>query len=222
MGIPQEPAANATAPDDLTRRKADLRAQRRAADAAADPAALHRAGHRAAVRLRRLAAFRRARAVGVYLARGTEPETASLAEDCRRVGRRLAVPAWDRQLEAYRFADWAPDEPLAAGPRDIPQPAAPRWVAAADLDCIVVPGVAFDRGGGRLGHGGGHYDRLLAGPRGVTFGLAREDQCVASVPCGPGDIRLDFIVTEKAVYVAPGARRGRPPVNHPPGETHAL
>ena len=94
-------------------------------------------------------------------------------------------------------------------------------MTAADLDCLVVPGLAFDRAGGRLGHGGGHYDRLLAGPRGLTVGLAREDQCVASVPCGPGDIRLDFIVTEEAVYVAPGPRRRRP-VKHPPGETHAL
>lgn len=193
----------------MTARKAALRTQRRAAEAAADPAELRRAGHRAAFRLRRLAAFRRARAVGLFLSRGLEPETASLLADCRRVGRRVAVPAWDEERRAYRFAELAPDAPMQLGPLSIPQPAAPRWVAASELDGIVVPGVAFDRAGGRLGHGGGHYDRLLAGPRGTAFGLAREDQCVEEVPCGDGDVRMDFVVTDRAVHAAPGARRRR-------------
>ena len=63
------------------------------------------------------------------------------------------------------------------------------------LDLILVPGVAFDWQGHRLGRGKGFYDRLLAGTRGVKCGIAFDGQMVNEVPTGPLDIRMNFILT---------------------------
>jgi 5-formyltetrahydrofolate cyclo-ligase len=78
----------------------------------------------------------------------------------------------------------------------IPEPARPEWVEA--VDAIVVPGLAFDAGGGRLGHGGGHYDAMLAalGPGPARIGAAFDCQVVGNVPTGPRDERMDAVVTE--------------------------
>jgi 5-formyltetrahydrofolate cyclo-ligase len=77
-------------------------------------------------------------------------------------------------------------------------PADAREVAPGDLDLILVPGLAFDPRGNRLGRGAGFYDRFLADPavRGVVCGVALEAQIVQDVPTDPWDIRLHLIATE--------------------------
>ena len=66
---------------------------------------------------------------------------------------------------------------------------------------FVVPGLAFDRAGGRIGWGRGHYDATLAAaPNARRIGLAFECQLVAEVPHAPHDVRLHFVVTELDTY----------------------
>jgi 5-formyltetrahydrofolate cyclo-ligase len=101
---------------------------------------------------------------------------------------------WDlKELIAGRFGILEPDPSL----RNLPD----RRVVPEELDLLIVPGVAFDRLGGRLGHGHGFYDRLLRGvrPQVPKIGLAFECQIVTAVPMEPHDVRLDVVVTEKAV-----------------------
>jgi len=87
-------------------------------------------------------------------------------------------------------ADWHLDTAaLARCPR----------VAPADLDAILVPGVAFTRAGLRLGRGGGYYDRLLAqcGSGTLRIGVAFSCQLVDELPCEPHDQRVDLVLTEE-------------------------
>src|SRR5205085_8875887 len=70
------------------------------------------------------------------------------------------------------------------------------------LDLILVPGVAFDPGGRRLGRGKGYYDRLLASVEGVKCGVAFDQQITDHVPTGPHDIQLDCILTPTRWLVA--------------------
>lgn len=79
-------------------------------------------------------------------------------------------------------------------------------VAVAELDLIVVPGVAFDRRGARLGHGVGYYDKLLAQARRDTrlIALAFECQLFPAIPTEPHDIFMDTVVTEAAIYPGQG------------------
>jgi 5-formyltetrahydrofolate cyclo-ligase len=63
------------------------------------------------------------------------------------------------------------------------------------LDLILVPGLAFDLNGRRLGKGKGYYDRLLAGVSGIKCGVAFDEQVVSEVPAGPHDVRVNCILT---------------------------
>ena len=83
-------------------------------------------------------------------------------------------------------------------PADLPE------TPAAGIDLFLCPGLAFDRAGGRLGHGAGYYDRLLAtaAPGAATFGVSFSNGVVPSVPMAGHDIRMDFLVTEAGICQA--------------------
>lgn len=87
------------------------------------------------------------------------------------------------------------------------RPVAAKRLQPEDLDLVMVPGVAFDRQGGRTGHGKGYYDKLLEHARrdAPLIALAFECQMFPEIPCGSHDIYMDMVVTELTVY--PG--RGR-------------
>ena len=78
-------------------------------------------------------------------------------------------------------------------------------VVLSEVDCVIAPGIAFDRGGGRLGNGGGYYDRLRnslsAAQAHVSLGLAYELQIVDEVPVGFFDARVAVIATELQLLV---------------------
>lgn len=113
------------------------------------------------------------------------------------------VPANSRLL-AVSITD--PDSQVRPGYRGIPEPFP--WLVETgtckpeEIDAVIVPGSVFDRRGGRLGYGGGYYDRFLAfdAPRAVRIGPAYELQLIKRVPLEPHDQLMDFVVTEKAVY----------------------
>jgi 5-formyltetrahydrofolate cyclo-ligase len=141
--------------------------------------------------------------VGAYLARPREPQTAALLAALHARGCRLAVPAWRADARAYAYCVWLPGAETSPGPWDIPQPARPDWIDAAALDAELVPLLAFDRGGRRLGHGGGHFDRLLAGAGGPRIGLALACQEWPGLPEEPHDVRLHRVITEEELIVCP-------------------
>ena len=84
----------------------------------------------------------------------------------------------------------------AWGGTPVPGEGAPEAVPGV----LLVPGLAFDRRGGRLGRGGGLYDRYLAGFGGVSIGLCWEGQLVDRVPREPHDEPVDYVVTELSAY----------------------
>lgn len=95
---------------------------------------------------------------------------------------------------------------LAPGYCSIPEPVA-EWTAfnrvdPKTIDIVFVPGSAFDLQGGRLGYGGGFYDRFLAidSPQAIRIGLAYEEQFVDQLPLQPHDQRMDMVVTEEGVH----------------------
>ena len=82
----------------------------------------------------------------------------------------------------------------------MPKPDSEILGAGASLDLIVVPGVAFDRTGNRLGMGAGYYDRFFSRTsHSVRLGLAWDCQVVTAVPCEPHDIRMHYLLTETGI-----------------------
>lgn len=158
---------------------------------------------RAQQRLIDLPEFQQAQVVALYRARPREVATDALLAACRAAGKTVLLPAWNKERDAYGLARWDENMPLRAGLYGIEEPAERIWVPGAQVDFIVVTALAFDIYGFRLGHGGGHFDRLLAGIRGTKACLAFECQKLAAVPTDTHDVQVDLIATEKALYRAP-------------------
>ena len=114
-------------------------------------------------------------------------------------GARLALPVIAGRGKPLTMRAWTFGEPLSAGVWGIrePEPEA----AEVEPDILLVPLLAFDRAGYRLGYGGGYYDRTIARLRGrkrvTAVGIAYAAQEVPAVPKTPGDARLDLVLTEQ-------------------------
>ena len=147
-----------------------------------------------------------ARRIALYAALPGELPTRPAFERLRAAGSELVLPAPGpgRALVFRRVERWSELEPGRWG---VPTPP-PEAVSidASELDVAVLPGVAFDRRGNRLGRGGGHYDAtfgaLEAGP--LLVGAAWSFQLVEAVPCDSRDRRVDAIVTEEGCVANPG------------------
>ena len=154
-----------------------------------------------------LDALGKAATVLAYCSFGSEPDTTGFLGAVLARGKRLVLPRVDRAargLVLHRVRDPATQlRPGTWGIRE-PAPAACPPVEAREVEFILVPGVAFDAGGGRLGYGGGYYDRLIGSvpPGSPLVAAAFEVQLVERVPMGSHDRRVDRIVTERAVYPA--------------------
>jgi 5-formyltetrahydrofolate cyclo-ligase len=134
--------------------------------------------------------------VAAYISIGTEPETRGLVYAFWKRGTYVLLPL----LRDDYDLDWAsyegPDS-LAAGPRGLLQPTEPgRGVAAiTSADLVIVPALAVDRGGLRLGRGGGSYDRALArvGAAVPTVALIYDHELLDEVPAAPHDQRVGMV-----------------------------
>jgi 5-formyltetrahydrofolate cyclo-ligase len=193
--------------DELRERKQTLRAQISAArNALADRDAR---SERIGARVVRLPAYAAARVVHCYIGVGSEVQTRSLLTDLLAAGKQLVVPwcAPGKVLNLFRLTDLDQLAPSRFGllePRADLRSVLAHQVAPGDLDLLLLPGIAFDRQGGRLGHGAGYYDRLLWQVRfdALSVGLAFECQLVDEVPMLDHDVFLDGIVTEEMTLFA--------------------
>ena len=113
-------------------------------------------------------------------------------------GHRLALPRVAETDAPLHFHRWRAGDPLRDNPQGIaePLPEAER----VEPDVILVPLLAFDAAGYRLGHGGGYYDRTLAGTKAISIGIAYAGQQRASIPLEAHDIALNHILTENGLF----------------------
>jgi 5-formyltetrahydrofolate cyclo-ligase len=164
-------------------------------------------------RIAALPAFREARTVAVYAATGAEADPATLTSSALSRKKRIAFPRLDPDSRVLSFAACSPAD-LVPGDRGVrtPPPGAPP-VALGELDLVVVPGVAFDLHGRRLGRGGGYYDATLAllPAHTLRVALAFDLQVVEEVPGEPHDVEVHLIATEARLFEAAPVRVGAPP-----------
>lgn len=135
----------------------------------------------------------------LYAAMSEEADLARVVGPLRERGVRTLFPrVRGDQLELVAASDLLT---LQLGYRGVREPSGPR-IATEVVDVAVVPGVAFDPHGGRLGHGGGHYDRLLARLPEDTLrvGVCFACQVVPRVPRAAHDEPVDVVITERARY----------------------
>jgi 5-formyltetrahydrofolate cyclo-ligase len=147
--------------------------------------------------LRQQRVWLRAKSVLFFASLPEEPNLWPLLHEALSTGKVVALPRFASHAQGYGAAEVRDiHRDLAVGKLRILEPvAACPEVALNRLDLVLVPGVAFDLQGHRLGRGKGYYDRLLTNVRGVKCGIAFDEQIVDAVPVGPLDVHLDFIVT---------------------------
>ncbi len=180
----------------------DLRSRRRALDAGA-----RRAAARGLARaLARHPHYVRARCLASYLARDGEIDPGPLVTRAWASGRRCYLPVLiDRPWPHLRFAPYTPATRLVPNRFGIPEPDVPRrtLLPARALDLLLLPLVAFDAQGNRLGMGGGYFDRTLAYQRDRSWrrprllGVGYAFQQVAGLDAAAWDVPLHDVVTER-------------------------
>jgi 5-formyltetrahydrofolate cyclo-ligase len=137
-----------------------------------------------------------------YVSKGNEVDTHGLIQQLLAIGKHVCVPKFDEATQRYAASELRDfNGELEEGRFGIlePKPEAFRPVETEQLQALLVPGLAFDKTGNRLGRGMGHFDRILCEARGAKIALAYDLQILNEVPAADHDVRMDFIATETRV-----------------------
>ena len=154
----------------------------------------------------KLTLFQEAATVFVYVDFRSEVKTRSLIQQIQSLGKKVVVPVTllqERDLLPVHITNM--DDDLAPGYASILEPVeairSTNFVSPESIDIIFLPGSVFDERGGRMGYGGGFYDRFVSqkAPQAHRIGLCYEFQVVPEAPLQDHDERMDVIVTEKRI-----------------------
>jgi len=149
--------------------------------------------------------------VCAYVPVGSEPGSIEVVDDLRRHGARVLLPIARSDAagvpQPLQWGEYRPGE-LVEAPHGLREPAEP-WLpaeAVADASLILVPALAVDRDGARLGRGAGYYDRSLPLADGAArlIAVVRDDELVDHLPAEPHDVRMSHALTPRAGLVALG------------------
>jgi len=192
--------------------KGELRRRMRRARKALAPVDQERAAGALERQLARLPAFRHSRRVALYFPSDGEIDASGVIDRPWGAGKSYYLPVLTGGLGSpLRFAPVTGDTRFVLNRFRIPEPdvAARALLSAAHLDLVLMPLVAFDARGHRLGMGGGYYDRALAFLRARRrwrhprlIGVAYDFQLVDRLPAEPWDVMLDGVITDRAWHRA--------------------
>ena len=144
-----------------------------------------------------LAKYTEAGCIMLYSPIGSEVETAWIAERALAAGKRILYPVTDEASRKMTAVEVTNNSEFVRGGFGISEPRGEEYTGKIDL--IIVPGVAFDRDGGRLGFGKGCYDAFLDDIDAFKIGLCYEIQLSDKLPTEEHDVQMDMIVTEREI-----------------------
>lgn len=155
-------------------------------------------------RLFGFANFLEARIVLLYIDGENEVRTKNILKNTYAFNKIVVLPAFDSErLKVSVFKVDHPDKDLLPGPRGVaqPNPARCKPVPLQKIDIAIIPGVAFDEKGARIGSGHGYYDRFIPDLPATTrkVALAFEEQILPQAPTEPHDKHVDIIITDKRI-----------------------
>jgi 5-formyltetrahydrofolate cyclo-ligase len=185
--------------------KADLRKQLSAMLKNISPARRKTDSEKICASLKEHIFFREARSILFFAPLPEEVDIWPLLEETVNSGKVVALPCFDADQQVYRSRRIKNlHVEILSGQFGIREPSIGCVeVPLDDLDLVLVPGMAFDLRGNRLGRGKGFYDRLLENFRGKKAGIAFEEQIVDTVPAGNLDVRMDAVLTPaRAIEIA--------------------
>ena len=142
--------------------------------------------------------FQKAQVVHIFLNQPDEVQTRAIVSDCWQMNKTVVVPFRLPQSRRLGQSILSSFEQLETGEFELrePRPETRKPIDLKAIDLMIVPGVAFDKTGGRLGYGMGYYDRFLPESKALFLGLAFQLQIVPRLPQSPEDVPMDAILTE--------------------------
>lgn len=143
--------------------------------------------------------YKNASVILFYLSAKNEVDTFSAISAALSSGKKVAVPITDTKTNTLTLSYLTGLDGLKEGAFGIFEPSEPIFCADDDIDTVVVPGIAFDRNGARIGYGKGYYDRLFDRVNGVKAAFCYDFQLVDNVCAEPHDVSMDFIITESEI-----------------------
>jgi len=147
-------------------------------------------------RLFRTKAFRKAKIVMFYIAHKGEVNTEEMIKEAKRLGKIVTVPVCKQNKIVIRPCILDDSAGLKRGPYGVKEPVIEKYISLKKLGLIIVPGVAFDKKGRRLGRGKGCYDRFLSRlPKDTpTIGLAFDFQILPRIPATGHDVAVNRVI----------------------------
>ena len=133
--------------------------------------------------------WREARVIGLYSALPDEIETAKVIDKWSKYKKIVLPVVSETEMEFYEYKD-----ELCRGAFGILEPKATNMVNPKDIDLLIIPGVAFDRAGNRLGRGKGYYDKYLVRTDAYMIGVAFSCQITPAIPCEKHDVKMDVVM----------------------------
>ena len=193
-----------------SQQKAEIRRAVLAKLAAMSDKQRHDGSAAACSRLTALEVFQHASVVMLYMPLASEVDLTPVAIRCFQTGKTVCVPLVDwkrRDMEPVEVTSFD-DHVMEVDEHGLRMPRGGAPIPPDLLDLVVVPGLAFDAHGHRLGRGGGYYDRFLGRLRrtAATVGLGFDVQITDEVPVNDGDVSVDIVVTARRVTHARGSR----------------
>lgn len=153
-------------------------------------------------RLFSLDCIKSASAVCTFISAFKEPDTLEIIRLLINEGKRVAVPVTDEKNVTLSLSYIDSTDGLTHGAYGIYEPSVIQPADICDMDAVLVPALAFDRFGGRMGFGKGYYDRLLAEKDCVKVGLCYDFQLLDKIPTEPHDVAMNYIITDKEIVKA--------------------
>jgi 5-formyltetrahydrofolate cyclo-ligase len=196
--------------DVIHQSKTEIRARMKALLASMTPELRHAASVAACGRVAALEPLAHANIVMMYMPLSTEVDVTPAVLQAFRRGQTLCVPKvdWRRKDMAAVEITSLDDRVLDTDEHGLRSPRDGRLIMPNSIDAVVVPGLAFDPQGCRLGRGGGYFDRFLARlrPTATTIGLVFDQQIIDKVPVATCDASVDIIVSDRRVMIVKPAR----------------
>ena len=145
--------------------------------------------------------FKKAGVIHIFISKPDEPDTRLIIEHCWSSGKKIAVPVILPDTFDLFHSEIKSFDDLVSGMHGTQEPSPERRIKInpESFDLVIVPGVAFDRQGGRLGHGKGYYDRFLELTSAFRLGFTFDCQLLETVPTELHDVPMNAILSESGI-----------------------
>ncbi len=146
------------------------------------------------------ALYKNAKTIMLYMPIGNETDTKDIVMSAFKDKKSLAFPVTSQNN--FEIIPYCADEntEFLKGGFSVPEPTRTSPILKDEIDLVLVPGIAFDTSGGRVGFGKGCYDRFLKGFNGIKVGFSFDSQVCEDVCSDKYDIKMDYLVTDKGIY----------------------